>query len=430
MTDLRVRYEPSLRSLSASRIAAITSAELAFASCEWLQMVERLDLATIVGGEVDLQYAIVEEQGTPVAICPLTSARGAEVVATYNFRRYYFKYFFREDVQERTPQLERTARFVSAYERVLDWLRCSLDGLFSVSNPLSYRTQVAIAGDAGCSVEQVHRTLVSALQRRAHDLGRPVCYFAVAEDDDILSRCLADAGFLRVFATYDNRVDLSKCRSFDDYLQTFRPKSRWTLRKERKKLAASSVTIEPISDIAARADAMTRFYAATYAKHSPSYLNHPPDFWVRLSQHLGQRMEVLWAADKGQPVGFSILLKCDKQQEQWLYRIGRDYAYSDTTPLYFELAFYQPIERAIQSGYKQYWLGPGGYDAKRRRGAEQVPFYSWFWFPKKRDRWFLSDYLKRFGEAIRQGIERQACQPLRLAGTAARNGSPSAAESP
>jgi predicted N-acyltransferase len=385
-------------------------------------MVEELDLSSIVGGTVDLQFVIVEDQGTPVAITPLTSARGANVVATYNFRRYYFKYFFQEDVQERTPQLERTAKFVAAYQRVLDWLRCSLDGSFSVSSPLSYRTQVAIAGESGRSAEQIHRTLVSALQRRARELGKPVCYFAVGDDEQVLSRCLAEAGFLRVFATYDNRIDLSKFHTFDDYLQTFKPKSRWTLRKERKKLAASSIKIETVSDVAPHAEALSRFYAATYAKHSPSYLNHSPDFWIQLSRHLGDRAELLLASDNGQPIGFSLLLKCHKQQEQWLYRIGRDYGYSESAPFYFDLAFYQPLERAIQAGYKQYWLGPGGYDAKHRRGAQQVPFYSWFWFPKKRDRWLLSDYLKRFGEAVRQGIERQTSQPLRLPGGNHANG--------
>jgi hypothetical protein len=50
-------------------------------------------------------------------------------------------------------------------------------------------------------------------------------------------------------------------------------------------------------------------------------------------------------------------------------------------------------------------LGPAGYEAKRVRGAEQVPLYSCFWFPRRFDRWTLQRYLKLFGKITRKQLE-------------------------
>ncbi len=415
MSELRVKFERSLRSVPESRLAAITAQELAFANRDWLRMLEQLDLSSIVGGEVDLQFAVVEAGNVPVAVCPIVSARGPDVVASYNFRRYYFKHFFREIPNENSKKTARIARFAAMYERLLDGLRCSLDEIDCVCSPLSYRTQLAMAGDAACSPHEISRALISGLQGRAYDVGQPVCFYSVGEDDEVLSRDLEEAGFLRVFGIYDNYINLSGFRSFDDYLQTFKSKTRWRLRNERRKVSASGVAIRSVSDIDEYAETISRQYTATYSKYGPSYLKHPADFWVSLSRFLGDRLEVVLATRESRHVAVSLLLKCEKQREMWLYRIGRDYDVPDGSSLYFDMAFYQPIERAIQCGYQRYWLGPGGYEAKLRRGAVPVPFYSWYWFPKKRDRWLLSGYLSRFGEGLRQEIGRQMSHPAQVA---------------
>ncbi len=407
MPDLRVKFEPSLRSVSPERLNQVTADDWTFVGQNWLSFLQDIDVPSFAGGQVELQFAIVESGQEAIAVCPMYREHGL-------FRHFYFKHFFEEGVAEPSERLEKIARFVSRFERVLDWLRCSLDDVLYVSSPMSYRTQIAIAPDSPYPLEHIYGSLVTSLQNRARELGQPVCFTSVAEDDAVLSRCLEQAGFLRVFYGYDNLIDLSKCRSFDDYLQSFKPKSRATLRKERRRIAASPVTIQPLSRIDEHASTISELYTATYRKHGATFWNHPPEFWSNLSRHLGESAEVLIAEHEGRPIGFSLLLKSDSQQEQWLYRIGRDEGCQEATDVYFDLAFYQPIERAIQRGYKHYWVGPGGYEAKFRRGAVQVPFYSWFWMPKKRDRWFLSDYLTRCGDEIRQGMEQDMSQPVRV----------------
>jgi hypothetical protein len=73
----------------------------------------------------------------------------------------------------------------------------------------------------------------------------------------------------------------------------------------------------------------------------------------------------------------------DVRREICAYKIGRRYDCGlDRVPFYFDLSIYEPVRRAIELGYRTYWLGPGAYETKCRRGAEQIPLYNYCWFPR------------------------------------------------
>lgn len=177
---------------------------------------------------------------------------------------------------------------------------------------------------------------------------------------------------------------------------------------------AQGIEFDFVSDLASRAEEFTELYNLTYAKYGDSYFRQPPEFWRTLQATLGSSVEAIVARREDQLVGFSILLKSERRGEMWTYRIGRrDDPALRSVPYYFALSFYGPIQRAIELGYRRLWLGPASYEAKSVRGAEQVPLYSYFWFPRRWDRWFLLPYLQIFGKVTREQIAQSLDRPIR-----------------
>jgi hypothetical protein len=60
----------------------------------------------------------------------------------------------------------------------------------------------------------------------------------------------------------------------------------------------------------------------------------------------------------------------------------------------------------LELGYRRLWLGPASYEAKRVRGAEQVPLFNYLWFPRRWDRAVLGRFVQFFGEETKRQLDR------------------------
>ena len=425
LVQLRTTIESSLDSISSERLGTITSEGQMFATAGWFRLMQRIDMSELAHGSLELKFAVVAADGIPVSICPVIRARGPNLLATYSFRRYYFDVWIemvRGASNGFTKAARRRADAASAYLRLLELTRCSLDDHLVVSNPFSYRAQVPVAPDSPVPRRAIYTELVSALQEYARDLNRPLSFVWVEGERNELRGTLQQAGWQPVLAMYDNYIPLDNIASLDDYVATLNSKNRWGLRREIKRGLSSRIQIRVERDFARHSETMSRLYRQTYLKHSSEILHQPPAFWAAIAEYLGENAEALFALDGDRIVGFSLLLRNERERELWFYRIGREYEEVDGSP-YFWLAFYGVIQRAIESGCRTLWLGPGGYEAKLRRGAFQTPLENWHWFPKRRDRWLLPRYLHRFGEAVPRVIETDAKRPLRFQAACGNRGS-------
>jgi predicted N-acyltransferase len=255
--------------------------------------------------------------------------------------------------------------------------------------------------------------LLAELKRHARQSGRPLWFLNVAEQAASLSAALGAADFQRVFFTYDCQVDISRFRSFDDYLQAFTAKDRYAISRDIRRTATAGVQFRWVQDFGPHADDFTRLYEQTYARHQSTNLRLTPDFWIALGESLGPDAEAVVAEHAGQLVGFLLVVKNDAREEMYGYKIGRCYDCGlDRVPFYFSLCIYEPIRRAIELRYRTVWLGPGVYETKTGRGAKPVALYSHFWFPRRRDRWLLLPYLKQYGETARREQQKQFRDPI------------------
>jgi predicted N-acyltransferase len=409
----------SLASLPDETLDALTTESSIFARTGWLRMLEQVDLSDLTGGIVDLQFAVVNGAGAPAAVCPVLRARGDGLLALYSVRRYYFEYLFEQAANSKLGEsklLGMFARLAARARRLLESAGCSLDDYLIVCNPLSFRGSVSIAPLAGPQREEVARQLVADLQRLAEDQGRPLCFLFVESNDQPVTQMLLEAGFRQVFLFYDNRIRLTEFKSFDDYLQSFPARDRKTIKSELRRTAAAGIAFRRVAEFTELGGDFTRLYEQMYLKHSESIFRHPPEFWRTLKTCLGENVETVLAERDGALAGFVATLNCDRRRELWTYRGGRQYSPElEGVPFYFPLGFYEPIRRAIELRYDNIWLGPAAYDAKLHRGAEQVPLYSYFWFPKQRDRYLTGRYLRRVGNIVRRQIAGSVTVPLRIA---------------
>lgn len=89
---------------------------------------------------------------------------------------------------------------------------------------------------------------------------------------------------------------------------------------------------------------------------------------------LDDRSLVFLCSIRGRPVGFSLFYRWGRRL--FARAAGFDYAATEGSAAYFNLAFYLPIRRAIEECAESIWWGPASWEAKLLRGARLVPRWS------------------------------------------------------
>lgn len=164
--------------------------------------------------------------------------------------------------------------------------------------------------------------------------------------------------------------------SFEDYLSNFRASARKNVLRERKKAAASDLSLEVVDGAELNPSdwgLLRFFYQSTCAR----YGSHPyltSEFFELLPERLAHRVVVALArSSDGVPVAASL----NFEKGRHLY--GRYWgALEDFDSLHFELCYYRLIERAIARGVKRFEAGAQGHH-KLKRGLLPVPIYSCHW---------------------------------------------------
>jgi len=185
---------------------------------------------------------------------------------------------------------------------------------------------------------------------------------------------------------------------FDDFLAALRAHKRKQIRRERREVAESGLTIRRLTgrDIEPRHwEAFYDFYLATADKRFGfPYLT--PDFFERLGAAMAEDVVLVmaWRPD-GTPVAGALNLA----GEDALY--GRIWGCSEEHRfLHFECCYYQAIEHAIASGLSRVEAGAQG-EHKLQRGYLPVETYSAHWIADPRLRAGVADFIERERPVVR-----------------------------
>jgi predicted N-acyltransferase len=389
----------------------VTAGSNVFIDRRWLRMLDALDLAPLLKGEATLRYVVATQAGNPVAICPFLVTRSRSIYFFYSLEKFFFTAWQAELLRldpGRAGWIRWVSRLVAAYRRLARATGASTDGWILAVSPLSHRGDIALVPMPHEEAERVRQSVLQTLQAVARRQNLPLCFFGVEQEKTALRRSLIARGFEELFLVYDNLLAVpGNC--FSDYLDQFRSDARRLFSREMKQAREAGVRFEVTSSIGSLSGQLERLYHATYSKYGEEHFHHPASFWAALEQYVAPHAEALVAYDGDRPVGFSLLL--EKHGELWFYRVGRSYdGVVGEAPVYFNLAFYEPVKRAIARGARRIWLGAGAWEAKRRRGATGYPLYSYLWFPRRWARAVLLPYLKGFTQISREQMA-AATQP-------------------
>ena len=185
--------------------------------------------------------------------------------------------------------------------------------------------------------------------------------------------------------------------NFDAFLESLSSRKRKNIRKERASIAASGVTLLPLTGDAitkAHIDDFYRFYMLTIdRKWGGAYLTH--EVFTQLHKTMADKMLLIMAEYNGKIIGGAL----NFIGEDALY--GRNWGSDIDIPnLHFEACYYQAIEYAIQHGLQRVEAGAQGFH-KVQRGYLPVTTHSVHYITHKGFRKAVS----RFLESEKQGVD-------------------------
>jgi len=220
--------------------------------------------------------------------------------------------------------------------------------------------------------ETVRSALIGAMERVAG--GNRLSSVHVTFPTEIEARALGQAGWLRRAGQQFHWENRGYGR-FDDFLDALASRKRKTIRKERREVAESGVTVRPLTggEIEPRHwDAFHRFYLATADhKWGNPYLTR--EFFHRIGETMADRILLVVAERGGRPVAGALNLMGDGT----LY--GRNWGCEGEFKfLHFEACYYQAIDFAIQHGLARVEAGAQGTH-KIQRGYLPVETHSAHW---------------------------------------------------
>ncbi|MCA8920686.1 MAG: GNAT family N-acetyltransferase [Planctomycetes bacterium] len=214
-------------------------------------------------------------------------------------------------------------------------------------------------------------TLLPVIEDWARESKLTGIHFLYVPDDE--AQLLQDCGYLRRLSLqlmWENHG----YASFGDYLARFRHKDRVKIKRDRRRLEEQGLTLvsrRGAELTSADAEAMRRFYLNTCAEHGTGSDYLGPGSWARLFELWADRLVLCGAQREGEWVGASLCY----QHGDTLY--GRYWgADEQLSGLYFNLAFYAPIELAIASGWTRFFAGAGLSRSKFSRGFDAVRVHS------------------------------------------------------
>lgn len=180
-------------------------------------------------------------------------------------------------------------------------------------------------------------------------------------------------------------------RDFNDFLETLSAKRRKEIKRERRRVAESGVTVVRISGCQA-SDAdwnlFHRLYCQTFAKHG-NYAALRRDFFSQLGRTMGQQMLLLVARTVTDNLGAALFF----QSHDTLY--GRYWGAIEEIPsLHFEVCYYQGIEYCIEHRLKRFEPGAQG-EHKVSRGFDPCATWSYHWIAHPELRDAIARYLLR-----------------------------------
>jgi uncharacterized protein len=263
------------------------------------------------------------------------------------------------------------------------------------------------ACEAGVAMYDIKSQLLTAIQSQAQSTGLSSAHILFPDNEDLSA--LKSSGWLireNVQFHWQNPGYLS----FEDYLAALTQPKRKKIKAERRKVREANVSTRMIEGAELTQTELAFFYQCyerTYFEHrSTPYMNL--EFFEHLRTNMPENLALCIAQREGRPIAASFFMHGNSV----LY--GRYWgAIERVDCLHFEVAYYSPIEWAIEKKIQRFEGGAQG-EHKLARGFEPVKTYSGHWLREPAFYDAVARYLSRESQGIEAYVnELEARNPVR-----------------
>lgn len=243
--------------------------------------------------------------------------------------------------------------------------------------------------------------MLEAVERVARELAMGSISFPyVAQGDELLRDRLAAHGYTEFFSDYRSHLELD-CTDFEGYLAGFNKHRRTSIRREVRRLEAAGLHYEErplseavVAELAVLEDNLLRRYGARRTTGQIS----------RTLRDLARRFEstgvVLAAVHGNQTRGFAALVRW--RDELHVRHVGFDYDFQAKLPLYFGVAFYEPVRYALRHNLRHIEYGPGADATKASRGCRAIELFGYVRALRPAGQQQIESLLERGGPVTRE----------------------------
>jgi uncharacterized protein len=261
--------------------------------------------------------------------------------------------------------------------------------------------------EAAVAICDVKQKLLTAIQSQADSSGLSSAHVLFPDNEDLSA--LKAAGWL-IRENVQFHWQNPGYGSFEDYLGALTQPKRKKIKAERRKVREANVSTRMIEGAEITQTELAFFYQCyerTYFEHrSTPYMNLK--FFEHLRTHMPENLALCIAQREGRPIAASFFMHGNSV----LY--GRYWgALERVDCLHFEVAYYSPIEWAIEKKIQRFEGGAQG-EHKLARGFEPVKTYSGHWLREPAFYDAVARYLARESQGIEAYVnELEARNPVR-----------------
>jgi len=290
--------------------------------------------------------------------------------------------------------------FDHAWHRVADRLGIEYYPKLIVAVPFTPATGRRLLAGSGDDAPLYRSLLAEGIRAVTDKLGLSSAHvlFPLAEE----SASLADDAFVpRLGVQFHWKND--GYATYDDFLASMNAKRRHQLKRERREVRASGVTVQTFrgKEITEEVlDAMVRFYGSTCDKFRPwtrQYVNRT--FFELVIERMGDAIEIVAAKDGDRLIAGAFNVSGSER----LY--GRYWGADEERPfLHFDVCYYHSVEDCIARKIQVFEPGAGG-EHKVPRGFVPTVTHSAHHIEDPRLLEIVKDHLMRERAAVREHIE-------------------------
>jgi predicted N-acyltransferase len=264
----------------------------------------------------------------------------------------------------------------------------SLHRLLNVSQRLGlYRNNILLCYSPACCRTKIlfdsnhkDKTILNMLSKKIDNICREQkvlfsAFLFVSEFDELLIKNLESLNYTKFPNIVTFYLDVNWI-TFEDYLNSLKPGMRKKIRREIKKCSDNGVTIKEELITENIAGKLSELEAIVSSKYNPTSNNkYPTLFFMTLQKYVKDKIRLFVARKNDEVIGFSLSLQHKDVLDVYMY--GSDYeAQTNTFFTYFNLAYYNPIQLAINEKIKKIYFRYLNEKVRLNRGCKPEQTYS------------------------------------------------------